>query len=105
MSRGALFALICGVSLLNGLAPLFGLKSLTFALTWVLRAYWLPNWLDNVAIAIYLACLIASTFVLLLAGIPAALYERLWQGERGGNGGLYAWLLGAIALTLAAVRP
>ena len=104
MSRGTVFAAIAGLAVLNGLAPIFGLKSITFALVWVLRAFWLPTWIDNFAIAVYLASLVAATLVLLLSGIPAALYERLWLGEQQSVASMYVWLasIGLItALTIS----
>ena len=105
MSRGFLFAAICGLAALNGLAPIFGLKSITFAIVWVLRSFWLPLWIDSFAIAIYLACLIAATLVLLLSGIPAALYERLWLGEQASDVPLYVWLASCGILTALALAP
>lgn len=105
MSRGTLFALIAGLAVLNGLAPLLGLKSLAFAIVWVLRAFWLPTWVDNFAVAVYLASLIASTLVLLLSGIPAALYERLWLGTAQNDSGLYVWLLSAGVLSAFLLAP
>ncbi|MBL8379849.1 MAG: hypothetical protein JNM79_18415 [Burkholderiales bacterium] len=105
MSRGTLFAAICGLAALNGLAPVFGLKSIAFAIVWVLRAFWLPTWIDSVPVAIYLACLIAGTLVLLLGGIPAALYERLWLGERKSDSSLYVWLAACGLLTALSLSP
>ncbi len=105
MPPAVLFAGIAGLALLAGMAPIIGLKSLTFAFAWVLRPFWMPTWLDNLPVQIYLACLVASTFVLLLSGIPAALYERLWLGERGGNSSLLVWLLAAALVTALTVRP
>lgn len=105
MSRGFLFAAITGLALLNGLAPILGLKSLTFAIVWVLRAFWMPTWIDNFAIAVYFACLIAATLVLLLSGIPAALYERLWLGERRSDGSLYVWLAAAAIINVFTLSP
>jgi len=105
MPRGVLFLLICGLAALNGLAPILGMNSFTFAIVWVLRAFWLPNWVDHLAIQVYLACLIAATLILLLSGIPAALYERLWLGERQSDSGLYVWLLAAGLLTAFTLSP
>lgn len=105
MSRGVLFALVCGLAALNGLAPILGMKSLTFAIVWVLRAFWLPTWIDHLAIQVYLACLIAATLILLLSGIPAALYERLWLGEQQSDSSLYVWILAAGLMTAFTLAP
>lgn len=105
MSRGTIFAAIAGLAVLNGLAPIFGLKSLSFALVWVFRAFWLPTWIDNLAVAVYLACLIAATLVLLLSGIPAALYERLWLGEQQSLASMYVWLAAIGLLTALTISP
>lgn len=105
MSRGTLFAAICGLATLNGLAPIFGLKSISFAIVWVFRGFWLPTWIDSVHVALYLACLIAGTLVLLIGGIPAALYERLWLGERKSDAPLYIWLAACGLLTALSLSP
>ena len=105
MSRGTVFAAIAGLAVLNGLAPIFGLKSLSFALVWVLRSFWMPTWIDNFAVAVYLACVIAATLVLLLSGIPAALYERLWLGEQQNISSMYVWLAAIGIVTALTISP
>jgi hypothetical protein len=105
MSPGFLFAAITGLAALNGLAPVFGMKSVAFAIVWVFRSFWMPTWIDHIAIAVYLTSLIAATLVLLLSGIPAALYERLWLGERTSVAPMYVWLAACGLITAFSLTP
>jgi len=85
-----------GVSILNGsdASPLFDTAS--FCIYSFTKG--LP--LFNAAMFYYLTSLAVAVLTLLLAGIPAALYER-WRGfERSTPFSLAMWLFAAVLLTL-----
>ena len=53
---------------------------------------------------IYFNTLFFSTFTLFVSGVPAALYERLWLGERETIAPMFIWLAGAVVLTFPALQ-
>jgi hypothetical protein len=57
-----------------------------------------PEWIY------FFAQLLIATGILLISGVPAALYERLWEGERISSVPLYIWIGCAIILSLPALR-
>ena len=57
-----------------------------------------PEWIY------FFAQLLIATGILLLSGVPAALYERLWEGERTTSVPMFIWIAGAIVLALPALR-
>jgi hypothetical protein len=98
MNDQGLFIGIVAVALFNGLfSPLT-------ALVFLMAQFWMPVFVPlSVETAQYGASLIVSTTTLLLAGVPAALYER-WRGlAHSSPQSCTIWLIGAILLTIPAV--
>lgn len=75
---------------------------------WVLAVFvlypvWYPSWAPALTQLVYMAsALILSTLTLMIAGVPAALYERFATAAKPMVTGSI-WLSGAMALTLPAV--
>ena len=96
MNGQGLFIGAVAVALYNGLFSPF-----TF-IVMSLAPAWLPSFVPfNAATAIYGASLIVSTTTLLLAGVPAALYER-WRKTGSTATSCLIWLIGAMLLTIPA---
>lgn len=69
----------------------------------VLYPIWYPGWLPQYAQLVYMASsLILSTLTIMVAGVPAALYERL-SGHANAIVMASIWLAGAVLLTLPAL--
>jgi hypothetical protein len=75
---------------------------------WVLAVFlfhpvWFPSWVPAYTEFVYMAsALILSTLTIMVAGVPAALYERLAANAKSATVGLI-WLTGVMVLTLPAV--
>lgn len=97
MNEQGLFVGVVAVALYNGLfSPLTGL-------VFLMAQFWMPVFVPlTIETAQYGASLIVSTTTLLLAGIPAALYER-WRGLANSSPqSCLIWLIGVILLTIPA---
>lgn len=72
------------------------------ALLWVLAlaGFWLPEFMATPAFALYGTSLIVSLSVLLFAGVPAAVFERLTGRAETDGATMLVWLGGAGLLTL-----
>ncbi|MEW5727497.1 MAG: hypothetical protein AB1918_06700 [Pseudomonadota bacterium] len=72
------------------------------ALLWVLAlaGFWLPDFMATPAFALYGTSLIVSVSVMLISGVPAALYERLTGRADTDATAMLVWLAGAGLLTL-----
>ena len=80
-----------------------GIFSPWVLVVFVLYPVWFPSWAPAYSQIIYmLSALILSTLTIMLAGAPAALYERLSPAATPGGVGLI-WLAGVVLLTLPAV--
>ena len=99
LGRDALLAATIGVSIVNGLdsSPLFDSAS------FYLYSFAKESPLYSVEAIYYLTSLLLSLMTLLLAGIPAALYERV-RGLRASTPlSLAIWLLAAVLLSLPTI--
>lgn len=99
MERNHLFGLVALVALLNGVLNPFVVWFFTQAAT-VLLAWAAPP----ISLIIYFAYLLGATFTLTLAGIPAALYERITGREDSDLISVVIWLAAAVLLSLPALR-
>ena len=96
MDRNALVP-IMAVAIVNGIFS-----------PWVLAVFllypvWYPTWAPMMTQPVYMAsALILSTLTLMIAGVPAALYERL-AGEPKSTITGTIWLAGVVLLTLPAI--
>lgn len=99
MDRQTLFVIVVGIAVLNGIfSPLVGLA-------YALAPIWLPEFLPVTAgILLYLSSLIVATATLLIAGVPAALYERLTDGAPESRAATLVWLGAALTLSLPALN-
>jgi hypothetical protein len=96
--RNRFLFLTVGAAILNGLFSPYLL--FIFLLRWTWYPYFLPQFQE---IATLISSLILSTLTLMLAGVPAALYERFRsQGETTGTSAII-WFTGALLLTLPAL--
>lgn len=96
MNEQGLFIGAVAIALYNGLFSPFTFVVLQWA------PAWMPGFVPfSVATALYGASLIVSTTTLLLAGVPAALYER-WRSTGSTAASCLIWLIGAILLTIPA---
>jgi hypothetical protein len=97
MNEQGFFIGAVAVALYNGLFSPFTFVVLQWA------PAWMPAFVPfNMATALYGASLLVSTTTLLLAGVPAALYER-WRKAGSTPASCLIWLIGAMLLTLPAV--
>jgi hypothetical protein len=89
---------LLGLAILNGV-----FSPLTF-LVFLLRGLWYPFFLPNsVAFVFLFSSLITSTFLLMIAGVPAALYERFSGKNRTDLVSLWIWVSALAILTLPAL--
>ena len=96
MNDQGLFIGAVAVALYNGLFSPFSFIVMGLA------PAWMPAFVPlNAATALYGASLIVSTTTLLLAGVPAALYER-WRKTGSTATSCLIWLIGAMLLTIPA---
>lgn len=97
MNEQGLFIGTVAIALYNGLFSPFTFVVLQWA------PAWMPGFVPfSVATALYGASLIVATTTLLLAGVPAALYER-WRGLGTSSAqSCLIWLVGAMLMTIPA---
>lgn len=93
----------------NGLVPVTLLAIVNGIFSpWVLMVFvaypiWYPAWAPTYTQFIYMAsALILSTLTIMVAGVPAALYERFVAEAKPATVGLI-WLTGTVLLTLPAI--
>ena len=93
----------------NGLVPVMAVAIVNGIFSpWVLMVFllypvWYPAWAPPSSQIVYMtSSLILSTMTIMLAGVPAALYER-WSAHPSGGVVSSLWLAGAVLLTLPAL--
>ena len=96
MDRQTLFPVVLGVCVANGIFSPY--LNLAVAITAVLLPELFPRTVEWV---LFWSSVLLSTATLLLSGIPAALYERLF--ERESTAAVWIWLAGAALMTLPAL--
>ncbi|MBI3199056.1 MAG: hypothetical protein HYZ40_16425 [Rhodospirillales bacterium] len=99
MDRNLLVFAVVGISILNGLFSPF--LAIAMPIAAVLMPEVFPR---SVGWVLFFSSLLVSSATLLVSGVPAALYERLLEGARGGTPAIAVWLVGAAILTLPAFR-
>ncbi|QQS14055.1 MAG: hypothetical protein IPK81_07700 [Rhodospirillales bacterium] len=98
MDRANLFALTLAICVVNGIFSPF--------VQLVARAslIWAPTWLpDGPGALFYLSSLVVSTTTLMVAGVPAALLERVAPGLRGSAAPMWVWIAAALFLSVPAL--
>jgi hypothetical protein len=89
------FTAILGVCLFNGLfSPLL---PIVFAISPAFLPEFIPMRAEYL---FYFSSLVLSTTTLFLAGVPAAIVERLTGSDRQAPGPLYVWLTFALVLSI-----
>ena len=92
-------ALICG-GVLTPFSPV--LYSPLFSYLLAFSPFWYPGWLPKVvALNFYLTILFASTLALMIAGVPAAIYERVAGLKTSDNISYGIWMAGLVGLLAA----
>jgi hypothetical protein len=92
--------IVLALCALNGLqSPFLPIVLALVSVTWPLEV--LPR---EVSWALFQSSLLLSTATLLVSGVPAALYERLFRPATDSNVSMYIWIAGAAVLTLPALR-
>jgi hypothetical protein len=99
MQPNTLFAAALAVSLLHGLipTPVFGV-----VIAWS-PLWWPFAFQPTQSLLIYAAALLISSATLLVAGVPAALYERLARSTGPSATAGWIWLAGCALLTALGV--
>lgn len=97
MNREPLLVAIVGVAIINGLFSPILLPQFV-PISMLLLSMWQPS----PGLLFFTASLGASTFTLVLSGVPAALYERFTGRQESTTASLLIWLAGAVVLTLPA---
>ena len=97
MDRNFLLFVVVGVSVLNGLfSPLL---AIAMPISAVLMPEVFPR---SVGWVLFFSSILVSAATLLVAGVPAALYERFVG--RTGSVAMFIWIAGAVLLALPALR-
>ncbi len=98
MDSHPLLPAVVGVCLLNGLFSPLKLAVMGMAPAWY------PSFLPMTpTLMVYFSSLILSTVTLMVAGVPAALYERITGATDSTNNSMIIWLVGCGILSLPAL--
>ena len=93
-----------GLVFVLGIAMLNGLFSPALRIVVLFAPVWYPALLPQVASLLFLlSSLLVATFTLMIAGVPAAIYERLSGTADSDAVSMGIWLLGVLILTAPAV--
>jgi hypothetical protein len=89
---------------LLGLAILNGIFSPFRSMVFVFHTIWYPAILPaSLAIVLFLSSLITATLTLMVAGVPAALYERFFGSGRTDQVSLWIWIATLAIISVPAV--
>jgi hypothetical protein len=94
LQKDVMLVATCGMSLLNGMPWSPMLLPVTILLTPFLAG----TFLGSPLVLTYLASMLVSAFTLLLAGVPAALYERFTGQTDSTPNSIAIWLVGVLVL-------
>ena len=99
MQQDVMLVLIAAISLLNGMQFSPFLVIFAAGLAPILSAFFITS----PVLLFYFASLCAGVSTAILAGIPAALYERFVGGNQTSLASLMIWLVGAIILSIPTI--
>ena len=99
MDRNFLLFTVVGISVLNGLFSPY--LAIAMPIAAVLMPEVFPR---SVGWVLFFSSLLVASTTLLVSGVAAALYERLFAGARDSQVALWIWLAGAVLLALPALR-
>ena len=96
MKRDVLLVATAGASLLNGMhfSPYFDPVAI------LLRPFIAGTFLATPILFLYLASIFISLMTLLIAGVPAAIYERLSGLKESNGASLGIWLVATLVVTI-----
>ena len=97
MYRNFLLFTVVGISVLNGLFSPF--LAIAMPISAVLMPEVFPR---SVGWVLFFSSILVASATLLVAGVPAALYER-YVG-RGDSFAMFVWIAGAVLMSLPALR-
>lgn len=96
MQRDHLLLGVVMICVLSGI-----LSPYTFLAGTLVASFWLPELASiSPSILAYLSSIIGSTLVLMLSGVPAAIYERVTGAETSNTTSMLIWMGGAALLSL-----
>ena len=99
MSKNGFIVAIVGFAILNGMfSPL--LPQAIGAVLIMAPAFFA----SSISLLFFVSSLLLSTLTIMLAGIPAALYERATGAEESTPISMWIWLAGVALLTLPALN-
>ena len=98
MNRNFYFIAIAFFGMINGI---FNQLALIFTLLYV-QLLAGPLLCGSLSLTLMFASLMVSTATIILAGIPAAIYERVTGASESGDASLWIWLAGTAILALPA---
>ena len=92
-----------GLFFVLGVAMLNGLFSPALRIVVLFAPVWYPALLPQVpSLLFFISSLLVATFTLMIAGVPAAVYERLSGARESDFVSMGIWLLGVLVLTAPA---
>jgi hypothetical protein len=89
---------IVGFGLVNGTYT-----SPMFDQVFILLRPFAPTFFLTPILLFYLTSLFCATFTIILAGIPAAIYERSFGGRKSSGTSLMIWFAGVVLLSIPAI--
>ncbi len=99
MQRDVSMVAVAGLSLINGMhfSPWFDPVAI------LLKPFVAGTFFGTPLVSLYVTSFFISAMTLLIAGVPAALYERFRGGSETSPVSLYIWLVASIAFTAHAL--
>ncbi len=101
MDRSFLFLIVVALSAVGGMTYPEEFRKLAMVLVIPVMPEVFPKQPEWIY---FFAQVLIATSILLVSGVPAALYERLWEGERVSMVPMVIWIGGAVVLSLPALR-
>ena len=99
MTKNGFIVAIVGFAILNGMfSPL--LPQAIGAVLIMAPAFFA----SSISLLLFVSSLLLSTLTIMLAGVPAALYERAMGAEESTPTSMWIWLAGSALLTLPALN-
>jgi hypothetical protein len=99
LDRRGLLNLVLSICVVNGIFSPY--LAIALQIAPILMPEMFPR---TVGWSLFFSSVIVSTGTLLLSGIPAALYERLFERDRESPASMWIWFVAAILLTLPAIQ-
>lgn len=101
MDRSILFLIVVALSAIGGMTFPEEFRKLAMVLVIPIMPEVFPK---SPAWIYFFAQILIASSILLLSGVPAALYERLWVDDRTSLVPMFIWIGCAIVLSLPALR-